>query len=371
MDSKDNKKSWFEITNKADNTAEIDINDEIGFFGVTAKDFVTALRSLPKNIDSVTLNINCPGGDCNDGFTIYDAIKALKVPVTANIVGLAASMASVIMLAAKTINIAENGRVMIHRVGGGARGNADDVEAAAKIMRQFENRIVSLYVDRTGRDEAEIRDLMKAEMGTWFFGQEAVDAGFADSVTKGVKAKAFKNQWAQLFTHLPSALFDMQEPERSNSPSNTHPMTDQQKTRFRALLAQDKRSKEEEAEFVALKADADKAKYDPTVDILQDKVNALEAEKTARANAELEAKAKADADAKAKADADKFSALVERIERAEKLIASGVLASAGGTDPAKLKQGEQGEKTMKLENFNKLDAAAKAKFIREGGKLAD
>ena len=202
------KKNWYSITNKGDAECVIDIFDEIGMWGVSAKDFAEQLRGVGK-IKSLTLNLDSPGGDCNDGLTIYDAIKASGASVTVNVIGLAASMASVIMLAADAgkIRIYENARVMIHRVTGGAFGNSDDLDAATKLVKQFEDRIVSLYVARTGKDEAEIRDMMKAQLGTWFFGQEAVDAGFADSVISGVKAKAFKAQWAGLFTMLPAALF--------------------------------------------------------------------------------------------------------------------------------------------------------------------
>ena len=202
------KKNWYSITAKSDAECVIDIFDEIGMWGVSAKDFAEQLRGVGK-IKSLTLNLDSPGGDCNDGLTIYDAIKASGASVTVNVIGLAASMASVIMLAADAgkIRIYENARVMIHRVTGGAFGNTDDLAAAAQLTKQFEDRIVSLYVARTGKDEAEIRDMMKAQLGTWFFGQEAVDAGFADSVISGVKAKAFKAQWAGLFTMLPAALF--------------------------------------------------------------------------------------------------------------------------------------------------------------------
>ena len=202
------KKNWYSITAKSDAECVIDIFDEIGMWGVSAKDFAEQLRGVGK-IKSLTLNLDSPGGDCNDGLTIYDAIKASGASVTVNVIGLAASMASVIMLAADAgkIRIYENARVMIHRVTGGAFGNSDDLDAATKLVKQFEDRIVSLYVARTGKDEAEIRDMMKAQLGTWFFGQEAVDAGFADSVISGVKAKAFKAQWAGLFTMLPAALF--------------------------------------------------------------------------------------------------------------------------------------------------------------------
>ena len=207
-------KTWFHITAKSADTAEIDIFDEIGYFGVTARQFVDQLRAAG-SFKNITLNLDTPGGDCNDGFTIYDAIKASKASVTVNITGLAASMGSVIMLAADPgkIRIAENGRVMIHRVTGGAFGNSDDLDAAAKVTAQFEDRIVALYTERTGTPEDEIRELMKANLGTWFFGQEAVDAGFADSVTKGTKARAFKNEWAAKFTMLPAALFDTRQDE--------------------------------------------------------------------------------------------------------------------------------------------------------------
>jgi ATP-dependent protease ClpP protease subunit len=206
--------TWFSFRASADSLT-IDITDEIGYFGVSARDFANQLKALP-NAKTITLNLDCPGGDCNDGFTIYDALTNSGAEITVNITGLAASMASVIMLAGKTINIAENGRVMIHRVTGGAMGNADEMDAATKLMRQFEDRIVGLYAKRTGKDEDEIRDLMKAQMGTWFFGQEAVDAGFADAVVS-TKARNFKASWAPLFTMLPAALFDSAEKDMATN----------------------------------------------------------------------------------------------------------------------------------------------------------
>jgi len=199
-------KNWFAITASSSGSLVIDIFDEIGMFGITAKDFVAKLRAAG-TAREITLNIDCPGGDCNEGFTMYDALIASGAQITVNITGLAASMASVIMLAGNKIRIAENGRVMIHRVTGGARGNADEMDAAAKVMKQFEDRIVGLYVARSGKDETEIRELMKAQMGTWFFGEEAIAAGFADELMRGQKAAAFQPQWAAKFTMLPAALF--------------------------------------------------------------------------------------------------------------------------------------------------------------------
>jgi ATP-dependent Clp endopeptidase proteolytic subunit ClpP len=206
-------KSWFTITNKSDEETVIDINDEIGAFGISSNYFADQIRmASPKKIK---INIDSPGGDCNDGFTIYDAIMACGASVSVDIVGLSASMASVIMLAADKgkLRIAENGRVMIHRVTGGAHGNSDDLAAAAQLTKQFEDRIVALYVERSGKSESEIRDLMKAQLGTWFFGKEAVAEGFADEVIPGAKSRGFKSEWASLFTMLPAAIFIEREKE--------------------------------------------------------------------------------------------------------------------------------------------------------------
>ena len=84
--------SWFTFRNSSADSLTIDILDEIGMFGVTAKDFANQLRALPQ-AKAITLNLDCPGGDCNDGFTIYDALVGHGADVTVNITGLAASMA--------------------------------------------------------------------------------------------------------------------------------------------------------------------------------------------------------------------------------------------------------------------------------------
>lgn len=198
---------WFNLRNSSTGTLTIDILDVVGMWGITAKDFLDQVKAAG-SFTAIELNVNSPGGDVLEGFTIYDGLRALGVDITVNVIGTAASMASVIILAGKTIRIAENGQVMIHRVTSGAGGNADELAAAAKITQQFEDRIVAIYVERTGKDEATIRDWMKTEQGTWFIGQAAIDAGFATELIKAKKAVAFKGEWAARFTMLPAALFD-------------------------------------------------------------------------------------------------------------------------------------------------------------------
>ena len=335
-------KSWFKITASATGTASIDIFDEIGFWGITAKDFVAQLRALT-GVQALTLNIDSPGGSVEDGFTIYDAIMDLGIPVTANITGTAASMASVIMLAASKIKIAEHGRVMIHRVTGGAAGNADDMAAAAAVIKQFEDRIVAVYVERTGKDEAEIRDLMKAEMGTWFFGQEAIDAGFADELIKGTRATAFKPQWAKNFTMLPAALFDTR--------SETKPTAPPLPKNMKAILAL--------ASLVGVAL-----KGDETEDQI---VTACQAHKPAPQKLELNLE---DAETKAHFDglvSNATKPLQAKIEALEALIKNGAAGSAGAGSPV---PGAGGQAKSKDEQITDLQAELSAcKDSRERGKI--
>jgi len=393
-------KSWFSIRNLSADTAEIDIFDEIGLWGVTAKQFVEQLRAAGK-FANITVNLDSPGGDCNDGFTIYDAIKACGASVTVNITGLAASMASVIMLAADKgkIRIAENGRVMIHRVTGGANGNSDDLAAATQLVRQFEDRIVALYADRTGQSEADIRELMKAQLGTWFFGQEAVDAGFADAIISGAKARAFKSEWAALFTMLPAALFDNRDTRNGPKPAPqpqpptpidmtlrasliaalaltdlpSAPLTDEQIFNSFSLALTAERKTHTDATAKA-KSDIDALNLTIT-GLRQNVTDAQAAEKAAKDSAgTLAAQLKAAlnlSDAQVTAFATDKAVVTNAIEllATNKAIA---LAASQGTQPV-LKDWDEktGEKTMTVADFNQLTHAARNEFIRAGGKLTD
>lgn len=355
-------RSWFKITASASSADSlvIDITDEIGFWGITAKQFAAELKAAGKP-KSIVLNLDCPGGDCNDGFTIYDALKNSGADITVNITGLAASMASVIMLAGNKIRIAENGRVMIHRVTGGAAGNADEMDAAARIIKQFEDRIVGLYVERTGKDEAQIRDLMKAQMGTWFFGQQAIDEGFADELIKGAKARAFNNAWAHLFTALPSALFDT-----SRNPNPT-PSTIQPMKAILALAA---------LAGITVKGDETEDQLEVLIKAHKPKEQKIEMNLEDPETKKLfDTAVSAGIAAALPAAVDKATKpLSDELANLKALITGGAVNGSQGAPPVPGKGGEGGgnnPKEMARAAFEKLDHPDREKFFREGGKLID
>src|SRR5690606_1521527 len=82
----------------------------------------------------IKLIINSPGGYVTSGFTIHDAMKSLKSPVSTICTGLAASMGSILLSAGTKGRrfVYPYARVMIHQPSGGARGQASNIEIQAK-----------------------------------------------------------------------------------------------------------------------------------------------------------------------------------------------------------------------------------------------
>jgi ATP-dependent Clp protease protease subunit len=176
---------------KDENVPCIDIFDVIGsdFFGdgFTAKRMSAALRSIGEDKD-VTVNINSPGGDVFEAATIYNLLAQHKGNVTVNILGLAASAASVIAMAGDTVKISKIGFLMIHNAWSIVMGNKDDLRTAADWLAKMDKSILTAYASRASIDESKISKMMNNE--TWIGADDAIEYGFADEVIETKKVPA-------------------------------------------------------------------------------------------------------------------------------------------------------------------------------------
>lgn len=171
----------------ADNT--ISMFDEIGedFWsggGVTAKRIAAALRTIGGQ--DVVVNLNSPGGDMFEGIAIYNLLRAHPHNVTVNVLGWAASAASIIAMAADEIVMGAGTFIMIHNAWGGVIGNRHDMREAANLFDSFDSALVDIYEARTSAARADIEAMMDAE--TFMGPSEAVQHGFADTVNDDIKA---------------------------------------------------------------------------------------------------------------------------------------------------------------------------------------
>ena len=175
------RNDWYRIKNSAGSgdPTLVHIYDEIGYFGVSAQDFVNDLLNVSGDIE---LHINSPGGDVFDGLAIYNTLRQRDGLVAVIVDGLAASAASFIVQAAdpEKLLVARTAQMMIHDGYGLAIGNAADMRELADRLDQASDNIASIYAERTGQPTEHWRELMQAE--TWYTGPEAVDAGLADFI---------------------------------------------------------------------------------------------------------------------------------------------------------------------------------------------
>ena len=128
----------------------------------------------------VEVYINSPGGSYFEGVSIYNLLREYEGKVTVKVIGLAASAASIIAMAADELLIAETGSLMIHNVWVCACGDRNDMAKAAETLSQFDEAMAKLYSKRAGIDAAQATEWMDAE--TWFTGEQAIEAGMADGL---------------------------------------------------------------------------------------------------------------------------------------------------------------------------------------------
>jgi ATP-dependent protease ClpP protease subunit len=175
-------KTWFKIQAKADSFAEIFIYDEIGAFGITAKDFITDYKAIVKaSTVSIDIHINSIGGEVFQGNAIYSFLASQQRQINVFIEGIAASIASVIAMAGDTINIAANAMLMVHNPAGVVIGEARDMRKMADTLDKIKDTIINAYQKKTLKNADVLAEFMDAE--TWFTAEEAVTNGFADQIT--------------------------------------------------------------------------------------------------------------------------------------------------------------------------------------------
>lgn len=178
--------TWYNLKADAGKTPVLSIFDDIGAYGVSAKNFLNDLRSVTGA--EVAVEINSPGGDFFAGLAIYNGLRASGKKITVKVLGLAASAASLVAMAGDTIEMAENSFFMVHKTLADLYANADNMRETAEVLDKFDAGLVSIYAKRTGKSAEEITALLETE--TWMSAQEAVDAGFATSVTPALAVKA-------------------------------------------------------------------------------------------------------------------------------------------------------------------------------------
>ena len=131
----------------------------------------------------ITVFINSPGGEIFSGFAIFDMLKFITCPVTTIVTGFAASMGSILSLAAdKGRRFAmPQAKIMIHQpLLMGYQGRASECEIQAREILKTRDHLVKLYAEQTGKSQEEIKKALDRD--NWFTAEEALEYGLLDKV---------------------------------------------------------------------------------------------------------------------------------------------------------------------------------------------
>ena len=165
------------------------LKERIIFIGTPIDDYVASLtiaqllflQSEDPNKD-FSLYINSPGGSVSAGLAIYDTMQFVKPDVSTICVGMAASMAQVLLCAgAKGKRYAlPNSRIMMHQPLGGTQGQATDIEIYTKEMLRIRDTLYGIISTHTGKDYETIKK--DADRDNYMSPQEALAYGLIDKV---------------------------------------------------------------------------------------------------------------------------------------------------------------------------------------------
>ncbi|MBT3400305.1 MAG: hypothetical protein HN420_09965 [Rhodospirillaceae bacterium] len=156
-----------------------------------AKDLLAFLADNP-DVEEINVYLNSPGGSIATGLTIFNQLKNHSALVHTFVDGMACSIASVIAMAGDEITMNSGSVMMVHNPWSCVCGSAADMQSEADLLVRWRDELLKIYSARGGQDTDTLREQMDAAGldGIWMFGDEAVDAGFADNTRENAVAVA-------------------------------------------------------------------------------------------------------------------------------------------------------------------------------------
>jgi len=187
---------------------------ELSIFGPIGMNFWAdgvSLESVKEAFDQVKdapkirLLLNSEGGDAFDGMAIYNVLRKARDRLTVEILGFAASAASIIALAGKELIVDEGAYLMIHEPWAITIGPADDHRKTADLLDKMSGNFADIYAAHSSLSREEALAAMKAE--TWYTAAEAVEAGFATAIGENVDEAAMSVDIVRFeYKHVPNGL---------------------------------------------------------------------------------------------------------------------------------------------------------------------
>ncbi len=171
------------------------LKERIIFIGTPIDDYVASLSiaqllflASEDPTKDIFMYINSPGGSVTAGLAIYDTMQFIKPDISTYCVGMAASMAQVLLCAGtKGKRFAlPHSRIMLHQPLGGTQGQATDIEIYTKEMLRIRDTLYKIIERHSGQSYERIK--ADADRDNYMSPQEALDYGLIDGILESTKA---------------------------------------------------------------------------------------------------------------------------------------------------------------------------------------
>lgn len=196
------------LSRTAPDTLEIAILDEIGVYGTSAKDLYAQIASAG-SAKNIMIRMASPGGAAMEGLTMFNMlnrVKASGVNVSAQIEGLVASAATVVLMACDNVSMPETGQFMIHDPWGVMTGSSADFRAAADLMDMIKGQMIGIYQSKATNLSDEVLDKLLSDE-TWMTASQALEYGFIDRVDQTKATLSNTNMTAVMSSAKVASVF--------------------------------------------------------------------------------------------------------------------------------------------------------------------
>lgn len=241
---------------------------------VRSGDIARELLEAEAQSGRIDVRINSNGGEIYAGIAIFNALRNSKADITIYVDGIAASMACVIALCGKPVQMSRYARLMLHSVQGSCYGNKDEMLGCIREIESLEDTLCEMYAARMGRDKDEIRSLYFDGKDHWLRADEALALGLIDGIYDAdpVPEDSTPDEVFQIFNNRlqqPQNENDMNLDELKKRPRFTNCATDDDFLREIGLL------ETEAGKVPSLNAEVDRLKGE--LKVFQDKAEADDA----------------------------------------------------------------------------------------------
>jgi len=188
----------------------------------TAAKLSAEFQAIEKDVDTIHVRINSPGGRVFEGLGIYNLLFGSEKNIITYNDGLCGSMAALILLAGDEIHAYSNSLLMVHNSSGSYYGNKLEVEEQLKAGEKIDQAMGTTIEDRLNISAEEVAKDYLNYKDNWYNAEEAKEIGFYDTIIKKKKAQVPKDVKSlspvQLFGQYAAMTFNI--PTEKSTPNN-------------------------------------------------------------------------------------------------------------------------------------------------------